>query len=120
MVLVDTSVWVLHFKVSLPELVGLLDDGKVMCHPFIVGEIACGNLRNRTAIITLLRMLPGSVLATHEEVMALIENEGLMGRGAGYVDMHLCASARLTGVPIWTLDRRLDEIAIKLGIDYIR
>jgi hypothetical protein len=88
----------------------------VVCHPFIVGELACGNLRNRSEIISLLQRLPGAIPAEPEEVMQLIEHHGLMGKGLGYVDMHLLASARLTGATLWTLDKRLNEVALKLGV----
>jgi predicted nucleic acid-binding protein len=87
-----------------------------MCHPFIVGELACGNLRNRSEIISLLQRLPGAIPAGHEEVMHFIDHHGVMGKGLGYIDMHLLASARLTGIPLWTLDKRLNEVAITLGV----
>ena len=94
----------------------MLHGGRVVCHPFIVGELACGNLQNRPEIISLLQRLPGAIPAGHEEVMQFIENNGLMGKGLGYIDMHLLASARLTGVALWTLDKRLNEAAKKLGV----
>ena len=97
-------------------LEALLHGGRVVCHPCIVGELACGNLRNRSEIITLLQRLPGAIRAGHEEVMQFIEHHGLMGKGLGYIDMHLLASARLTGVPLWTLDKRLNEVSKKLGL----
>ena len=116
MVLVDTSVWVAHLRHGAVGLEELLYGGRVVCHPFIVGELACGNLKNRSEIISLLQRLPGAIRAGHEEVMQFIEPHGLMGKGLGYVDMHLLASARLTGVAIWTLDKRLHEVALKLGL----
>jgi predicted nucleic acid-binding protein len=94
----------------------LLVAGRVLCHPCIVGELACANLRNRSEIISLLQRLPGAIQAEHEEVMQFIDINGLMGKGLGYIDMHLLASARLTGVPLWTLDKRLNEAAIILGV----
>jgi predicted nucleic acid-binding protein len=87
-----------------------------VCHPCIVGELACGNLKHRSEIISLLQRLPGAIRAGHEEVMQFIEHYGLMGKGLGYIDMHLLASARLTGVPLWTLDKRLNKVIIKLGL----
>ena len=84
--------------------------------PSSSGELACGNLRNRSEIISLLQRLPEAIGATHEEVMQFIENHGLMGKGLGYIDMHLLASARLTGVALWTLDKRLNEIALQLKV----
>ena len=116
MVLVDTSIWVTHLRQGAIGLEALLHDGRVVCHPFIVGELACGNLQNRSEIISLLQRLPEAIRAEHEEVMQFIENYGLMGKGLGYIDIHLLASARLTGVPLWTLDKRLNEVATKLGI----
>ncbi|MBI5747320.1 MAG: type II toxin-antitoxin system VapC family toxin [Nitrospirae bacterium] len=117
MVLVDTSVWVLHLRESNFRLERLLDDGDVVCHPFIVGELACGNLKNRTEILSLLHSLPMATQAENEDVMKFIENYRLMGKGLGYIDMHLLASAILTGVPIWTFDKKLGEVSAELGID---
>lgn len=118
MVLVDTSVWVAHLRAGAIGLEALLNEGHVVCHPFIVGEIACGNLRNRSEILSLLQALPAAVQAKHEEVMQFIENDNLMGKGLGYIDMHLLASARLTKVPLWTLDKKLNEVSSKLGLAY--
>ena len=116
MVLVDTSVWVAHLRQGAIGLEALLHDGLVVCHPFIVGELAGGNLQNRSEILSLLQRLPGAIQAGHEEVLQFIEHYGLMGKGLGYIDMHLLASARLTGVPLWTLDKKLNEVAKKLGL----
>lgn len=116
MVLVDTSVWVAHLRQGAIGLETLLHEGRVVCHPFVVGELACGNLQNRSEILSLLQALPQAIRAQHEEVIQFIENFRLMGKGLGYIDMHLLASARLTGVPIWTLDQRLHEVALKLGL----
>ena len=116
MVMVDTSVWVAHLRHGDIGLVALLQSGRVVCHPFIVGELACGNLRNRSEIISLLQRLPGAIPAGHEEVMYFIHHHGIMEKGLGYIDMHLLAAARLTGVPLWTLDKRLNEVAITLGV----
>lgn len=118
MVLVDTSVWVSHLREGNAELGRLLNDADVVCHPFIVGELACGNLRNRSEILSLLQALPMVILAEHEEVMQFIENYRLMGKGLGYVDVHLLASALMTGVPIWTLDKRLGEASTKLRLSF--
>ncbi len=118
MVLVDTSVWVEHFRSGNIGLEDLLNDGDVACHHFITGELACGNLSNRAEILSLLRALPLANHAEHEEVMQFIENYKLMGKGLGYVDMHLIASAVLSGVPIWTLDKKLKDVSSKLGLDY--
>jgi predicted nucleic acid-binding protein len=118
MVLVDTSVWVAHLQKGIGGLEALLDEGDVICHPFIVGELACGNLKNRAEILSLLQTLPMANHAEHEEVMHFIENYSLMGKGLGYIDMHLLASAMLTKVPVWTLDKRLSTISSKLGLEY--
>jgi len=118
MVLVDTSVWVDHFRSGNIGLENLLNEGDVACHLFIAGELACGNLSNRAEILSLLRALPLADHAEHEEVMQFIENSKLMGKGLGYVDMHLIASAVLSKVPIWTLDKKLKDVSSKLGLDY--
>ena len=111
MVLVDTSVWVSHLRETHAGLVHLLNDGEVACHPFIVGELACGNVKNRTAILSLLEALPMALLVEHQEVIAFIDNHDLMGKGLGYIDVHLLASAVLSGLPLWTLDKKLEKAA---------
>ena len=116
MILVDTSVWVSHLLEGNLNLEKLLNDGEVLCHSFIVGELACGNLKNRPEILTLLQALPTAKAAEHEEVMRFIENYQLMGKGLGYIDMHLLASALLSEVSIWTLDKNLREVSKELGI----
>ena len=118
MVLVDTSVWVRHLRQGDLILERLLNDGEVVCHPFVVGELACGNIANRTEILSLLKMLPMSRTATHEEVLWFIEQHHLMGKGVGYIDVHLCAAAVLTDLSMWTYDRKLDEAGEALGIRY--
>ena len=118
MVLVDTSVWVSHLRNGNVGLEKLLNDGEVVCHPFIVGELACGNLKNRYEILGHLQSLPMSVSVEHDEVLKLIENHQLMGKGLGYIDVHLIASALLTGVPLWTFDETLNRITQKLRINY--
>ena len=118
MVLVDTSVWVSHLRDGNTELESLLNDGRVLCHPLIIGELACGNLKDRAVILSFLQLLPMSVEAEHEEVLSFIENNRLMGKDMGYVDVHLIASAILTGVPIWTLDKKLAQTADSLHIKY--
>ncbi len=119
MILVDTSVWVAHLRDGQIGLQKPLDDGRVVCHPFVIGELACGNLKNRSEILSLLRELPKSVQAEHDEVMDFIEAHGLTGKGLGYIDMHLLASAILTDVSIWTLDRKLDEVALTMDRKYL-
>ena len=114
--LVDTSVWVDHFRRRNAALAERLNRGEVRSHPFVTGELSCGNLRRRKEILTLLKALPKAMLAGNEEALAFVEANRLMGRGIGWVDVHLLASARLTGIPLWTLDRRLNEVAGSLGL----
>ena len=116
MVLVDTSVWVAHLRQGTIGLEALLNEGRVLCHPFVVGELACGNLRNRNEILVLLQALPQVIRAEHGEVMYFIENNNLMGKGLGYIDMNLLASALVTNVPLWTLDKKLNALAVKLDL----
>ena len=116
MVLVDTSVWVAHLRQGTIGLEALLNEGRVLCHPFVVGELACGNLRNRNEILVLLQALPQVIRAEHGEVMYFIENNNLMGKGLGYIDMNLLASALVTNVPLWTLDKKLNAVAVKLDL----
>ena len=118
MVLVDTSVWVSHLRDGNPGLEKLLNDGEVVCHPFIVGELACGNLKNRKEILTSLQSLPMTILAEDGEVLKFIENHQLMGKGLGYIDVHLMAAAVITDVPLWTFDKILDKLTKKIGISY--
>jgi hypothetical protein len=90
----------------------------VICHPFIIGEIACGNLKKRSEIIRLLQALPGVIIAKAEEILQFIDNNELMGKGLGYIDIHLLASALLTDARLWTFDKRLDNIARKVRVNY--
>lgn len=118
MVLVDTSVWVPHLREGDPNLERLLENGQVMCHSCIVGELACGNMKNRREVLSLLQFLPLATLARHEEILQLIESNHLMGKGLGYMDVHLTASAVLTGVPLWSDDKKLSEANEVLGVKY--
>jgi predicted nucleic acid-binding protein len=118
MVLVDTSVWVSHLRDGNTELASLLNNGSVLCHPLIVGELACDNLKDRALILSFLQLLPMSIEVEHHEVLSFIENNFLMGKGMGYVDVHLITSAILTGVPFWTLDKKLAQAADTLHIKY--
>jgi len=96
MVLADTSVWVRHLREGDSDLERLLNNGQVMCHPYIVGELACGNIKNRREVLSLLQLLPLVTLATHKEILQFIESNQLMGKGLGYIDVHLSASAVLS------------------------
>jgi predicted nucleic acid-binding protein len=118
MVLVDTSVWVEHFRSGQPVLAALLAGAEVLIHPFVVGELACGNLKNRTTILADLNALPTAETASNDEVFRLIEHRQLWGKGLGWIDSHLLASALLTKVQFWTLDKRLSEIAHDAGVAY--
>ena len=116
MILVDTSVWIDHLRRGNTRLAATLDVGQVMSHPVVIGELACGTLRQRSIVLALLAKLPVSSTATHAEALAFVEARGLMGRGLGYVDVHLLAAAALDDVGLWTLDKRLDGAARALGI----
>jgi predicted nucleic acid-binding protein len=116
-VLVDTSVWVDHLRRGNARLADRLERGRVLCHPFVIGELACGNLSRRDEILSLLRALPGAPSASDAEVLSLVESHRLMGRGLGWIDVHLLASALLADRLLWTLDRRLHSAARDLGID---
>ena len=117
MILVDTSVWVAHLRAGEPDLIAHLDAGDVLGHPLVLGEIAMGNLRDRADLLAALRNLPPAEVATDGEVLAFIEREALHGLGIGYVGAHLLAAARLTpDTWLWTFDRRLAEVAERMGV----
>ncbi len=116
MVLVDTSVWIEHLRRGRPTLRDLLAEGRVLTHPFVIGELACGHIRNRDEILTLVQALPHAKEAEHREVLLLLEQQSLPGRGLGWVDVHLLASALITRCGLLTLDRRLKGIARELSI----
>ncbi len=114
--LVDTSVWVDHLRRGDPALSALLNREEVECHPFIIGELACGSLRRRAEVLSLLERLPRVPVGSHAEVLTFVERHRLMGRGIGWMDAHLLASAALAQVPLWTRDRRLSEVARTMGV----
>jgi len=116
MILVDTSVWVEHLRRGRGELSQLLAAEQVMGHPFVIGELACGNLRNRDEVLSLLGELPPAPLADHAEVLALVEDRRLMGSGIGWIDVHLLASTVLASAELWTFDRRLAAVARSLSV----
>ncbi len=118
MVIVDTSIWVSHLRQGSRQLEKLLMDAAVMCHPFIIGELACGNLKNRTEIISLLQSLPMAPTIEFDEFLFFIDRNHLMGKGIGFVDVHLLASAQLTGIPLWTADKRLKSAADQLELTF--
>jgi predicted nucleic acid-binding protein len=116
-ILVDTSVWAQHIDRDVPALTALLDAGQVLTHPFVIGEVAMGNLRKRESVLRDLDLLPRSPMATDSEVLLLVKQSKLFGRGIGYVDAHLLASARLSaGASLWTFDKRLGAAAIQLRL----
>jgi len=114
MILVDTSVWVEHLRASDDMLVGLLESGRVLAHPFVIGELA---LARRETVLGALSNLPQATVATNAEVLYFIDRHALFGRGIGYIDIHLLAAVRLTaGAAVWTRDKRLHGIAVQLGL----
>lgn len=118
MILVDTSVWVDHLRRSDPGLVDLLERSAVLIHPFVVGELACGSLRDRSQILELLQQLPAAVVAHDDEVLHFIDQHGLHGQGIGYIDTHLLASVALTqGARLWTRDLKLRRVAQAMGCE---
>jgi predicted nucleic acid-binding protein len=116
MILVDTSVWIQHFRRREPALADYLSDGLVLIHPFVSGELACGTLKDRAATLSDLHALPAAQPASNTEVLRLIESSRLWGRGLGWIDMHLLASAMLSHCGFWTRDKRLGEAATKMGL----
>ena len=117
MILVDSSVWVEHLRARNAALVRLLERGAVLMHPFVVGEVALGNLHQRELVLDSLANLPMATVASEAEVLDYINSAKLWGLGIGYVDAHLLASARLTpDTSLWTRDRRLDVAAEALGL----
>jgi hypothetical protein len=119
MILADTSVWVDHLRNGAPALAAALEQGSVLTHPFVLGELACGNLKNRGEVLQLLGELPAAPMATDPEALDFIERRALMGRGIGYVDVHLLASVALAGTAqLWTRDKRLAAVAADLKLAY--
>jgi predicted nucleic acid-binding protein len=120
-ILADTSVWVDHLRRGDKTLAALLDAGTVLVHPFVIGELALGNLRQREIVLNALADLPHASVATDAEVLHFIERHALSGRGIGYIDAHLLAAAKLTaGAELWTNDKRLHAVAVQLGLAIAR
>ena len=117
-ILVDTSVWIKHLRESDKNLVRLLEQGVVACHPFIIGELACGSIKNRNEIISLLDDLPSTDILDHSDIMEFIEYRKIMNKGIGYVDVHLLGSALVSDTPLWTFDKALKKVANQLSIEY--
>ena len=120
MILVDTSVWADHLRKGVPALAGALEQGNVLMHPFVRGELACGNLKNRGEVLRLLEELPGAPIATDGETLDFIERRAVMGRGLGYIDVHLLASVALAGTArLWTRDKCLAVVAVDLKLAHV-
>jgi predicted nucleic acid-binding protein len=115
-VLIDTSVWIDHLRRRNATLVGLLEQAQVWTHTFVIGELACGNLAQRDTVLNALSALPQAPVATQDEVLAFLETHRLMGRGLGWIDVHLLASAKLGRLPFWTLDKRLEAVVTGLHL----
>ncbi len=117
MILVDTSIWIDHFRQTDLILEALIDRDDVLTHPFVIGEVAMGRMRQRELILADMRGLPHAVSAMDEEVLDFVQENSLFGLGIGYVDAHLLAAARLTlGTALWTRDKRLDAAAQRLSL----
>jgi predicted nucleic acid-binding protein len=120
-ILVDTSIWVDHLRAGNAMMAALLDAGMVLTHPFVIGELSLGALRQRVAVLSALADLPSAIVAADAEVLGFIDRHALFGRGVGYVDAHLLAATRLTaGAGLWTNDRRLNAVADALGLALAR
>lgn len=117
MILVDISIWIDHLRASSPRLEGLLAARQVAMHPWVVGELACGNLANRSQMLYTFQSLPQAALADDDEVLFFIDKHRLAGKGVGYLDMQLLASAALGNLKLWTRDKRLAEVAALLGLN---
>lgn len=120
MILLDTSVWIDHLRQGDAQVASALQSGLVLTHPFVIGELACGQLKSRAEILDLLAALPQARVAQEQEVLFFIERHGLMGRGIGYIDAHLLTATALTeGARLWTRDKRLDSLAGELELAYL-
>jgi len=117
-ILVDTSVWIDHFRSSNIQLVQLLEANLVGVHPWVIGELACGNLADRANVLSLLQAMPQLPVASDDEVLFFIERQLLAGKGIGYLDVHLLAAAMLGSARLWTLDKRQHAVAEGLGLSY--
>ena len=120
MILVDTSVWIDHWRTGDERLMRLLEAGQVLVHPFVVGELSLGNLLHRRQVLTALQDLPQATMATNTEVLGFIDHATLAGGGIGYIDAHLLAAVRLTPASqLWSRDKRLSAVAVRLGLAYV-
>ena len=117
MVLVDTSVWIDHFRKTVPELLRLANADEVSVHPAVIGELALGTLQHRAKVLNYMLNLAQAPVASDSEVLHMVAENGLAGKGIGWVDAHLLASARLGNLVLWTHDKKLAKIASELGVD---
>ena len=118
MILADSSIWMDHFRSLNHHLAGLVSKRILCCHPGVIGEVACGNLANRDLKLNLMKRLHRAPAASDDQVLSFIAVHKLTGRGIGYIDAHLLASAAIDSGLLWTLDRRLHEVAASLGLSY--
>ena len=116
--LVDTSVWIDHFRTNSPALCRLLDEDLVMCHPLVIGELACGNMKHRSVILDSMAVLPATPMIDYQELLTFIETHKLFGQGLSWIDVHLLASTLLQQVTLWTLDHPLRHAARKLRCSF--
>jgi predicted nucleic acid-binding protein len=118
-VLVDTSVWIDHLQKGDAHLATLLEEGRVVTHPFVIGELSCGNIQKRKATLSLLKNLPSVLAANHRDVFELIEQRSLFGLGLGWTDAHVLTSSILHDYPLWTRDKALHKIAVQFQYAYL-
>ncbi len=122
MILVDPSVWIDHLRHPIARLSACLEAGVVLCHPFVIGELACGHLRRRTHLLAELALLPEAPVAAHAEALDFLERHALHGRGVGWADTHLLASTALARqarqARLWTHDKRLAVVASEIDLSF--
>lgn len=119
MIIADTSVWVDHLKKGDARLAARLEEGRILMHAWIIGELSLGALKRRDSLLQSLHELPQAPVCAPDEVLHFIQASALSGRGVGLVDAHMLASAKLIGATLWTRDRRLAEEAGRLGLEFV-
>jgi predicted nucleic acid-binding protein len=115
-ILIDTSVWIEHLARGSKRMASLLEDGGVLQHPFVTGELACGSLHGRQRMLLFLSSLPQAEVIEHQDVLRLLDAERLHGHGLSWVDLHILASAMSSTTLLWTHDRALERAADRLGL----
>ncbi len=118
MVLVDTSIWIQHLRYGSKDLEYLLDESIVVCHPFVIGELSCGSIGNRDEILTLMQALPRVTALDDREILYFIDENLLMGRGIGLIDVHMLASCRIAQCLLWTADKKLFTVASEMSLAF--